>query len=165
MSFNCRRCGRCCRGLILEDHGVYRGLTLLPEETSLFPPEQVEEYLGYGRSPSDKRFKVLAYQLNASNCPHLVDNLCSIYPNRPASCRQFPFSLDPTPDGDTLLGVDMNCPTAVEMINNHENIVSLPSRGSALRLYELKKIVLNAPTRVWIYDLFSHSWIRFSDTS
>ena len=85
----------------------------MPEEITQFTEEQVKPYLGYGKRPYEKDFKVIAYQLTLPTCPNLTDNKCTIYSDRPTTCRQFPFSLDPDPTG-VLLGVDMNCPAAAE---------------------------------------------------
>ncbi len=61
--FSCIRCGKCCRLLVSENRGIMRGLTLLPEETSLFPENTVKPTIGVGETPHDPRFRVLAYQL------------------------------------------------------------------------------------------------------
>lgn len=141
--------------------GIQRGLTLLPDESKFFSEEQVKPYLGYGKRPYDKDFKILAYQLTMPICPHLKENKCSIYDERPATCRQFPFSLDPDPQEGILLGVDMNCPAAVELVNNSRGLIDFPDRESAMRIYELKKLVTVNPRRVWFYDLESDKWMRY----
>ena len=161
MSFTCRRCGKCCRDLLLRDHGILRGLTLLPEETKHFPEEQVKPYLGLGKRPYDTNFTVLAYQLTSNVCPHLEDDKCTIYKDRPSTCRQFPFSLDPDKEEEMLLGVDMNCPAAVELVNTSEGLIEFPDRDSAMRLYELKKQAVENPRRIWVYDLDKDNWIRY----
>ncbi len=141
--------------------GLLRGLTLLPEETIQFNEEQVKPYLGIGPRPYEKGFKIIAYQLTEPDCPRLTENKCTIYAERPATCRQFPFSLDPDPDEGVLLGVDMNCPAAIELVNNSAGSIDFPDRESALKLYELKKMVLMNPRRVWFYDLESGKWVRY----
>ena len=161
MSFNCRQCGLCCRELLPKDMGIRRGLTLLPEEAKLFHETQVKPYLGYGKRPYEKDFKIHAYQLTLPSCPHLTENKCTIYEKRPATCRQFPFSLDPDKEQGILLGVDMNCPAAVELVNNSSGLIDFPDRDSAMRIYELKKLVTLNPRRVWFYDLGSDNWIRY----
>lgn len=161
MSFTCRQCGRCCRELLQNDKGIQRGLTLLPEETKLFSEDQVKPYLGYGKRPYEKDFKILAYQLTLPSCPYLIENKCTVYDKRPATCRQFPFSLDPDPKEGILLGVDMNCPATVELVNNSSGLFDFPDRVSALKIYELKKLVLVNPRRVWFYDLESDKWVRY----
>ena len=46
--FECRRCGTCCRDLLLEDKGVLRGLTLLPGEEEAFDEASVRPAIGRG---------------------------------------------------------------------------------------------------------------------
>ena len=161
MSFVCRMCGKCCRDLVLRDNGLLRGLTLLPEETKNFPDEQVKPYFGVGKRPYDPKFKILAYQLTNTDCPHLVEDKCNSYENRPASCRQYPFSLDPDPEEGALLGIDMNCPAAVELVNGSDGRIEFPDRESAEKLLELKKLAAENPRRSWLYNLESEKWIRY----
>jgi Fe-S-cluster containining protein len=139
------------------DQGVMRGLSLLPKEVKHFPAELVEPYFGVGKRPFDPKFMVLAYQLTAMTCPNLEDNQCKAYDVRPASCRQYPFSLDPDHDGGTLLGVDMNCPA----VNESTGTLEFPDRESAEKLLELKRLAAENPRRAWIYDLDSEKWIRY----
>jgi Fe-S-cluster containining protein len=161
MSFNCRQCGICCRDLLQKDAGILRGLTLLPKETVEFDEEQVKPYLGYGKHPYETEFKILAYQLNVEECPHLTEDKCSIYPRRPSTCRQFPFSLDPDKEEGVLLGVDMNCPAAVDLVNTSGGMLDFPDKGSAMEIYKLKKLVTDNPRKVWLYDLGSGKWVRY----
>ncbi len=143
------------------DHGMLRGLTLLPEEIDLFQGDQVKPYLGAGKRPYEPNFRVLAYQLTTPECPHLEEDKCTIYMDRPATCRQFPFSLDPDLENESLLGVDMNCPAAVELVNTSGGIIEFSDRDYALRLYELKKYAMENPKRTWIYDLDKDRWVRY----
>ncbi len=161
MSFVCRLCGKCCRDLVFRDNGILRGLTLLPEETQYFPEEYVKPYFGIGRRPYDSKFKIFAYQLTTADCFFLVEDKCTNYENRPASCRQYPFSLDPDPEEEALLGVDMNCPAAVELVNSSDGRIEFPDKDSAEKLLELKKKAAENPRRSWLYDLESEKWVRY----
>jgi Fe-S-cluster containining protein len=161
MSFICRQCRKCCRELMLRDRGILRGLTLLPEEIKHFPEEQIKPYLGAGKRPYDPKFEILAYQLTAEVCPHLEDDKCTIYLGRPVTCRQFPFSLDPDPEEEMLLGVDMNCSAAVELVNTSGGLIEFPDRDSAMGLYALKKLAVENPRRTWLYDLDKEKWVRY----
>ncbi len=161
MNFNCQQCGKCCRDLVFRDHGVLRGLTLLPEETEHFREEAIEPYLGSGKHPDSVNFTILAYQLIETVCPHLAENMCNIYASRPVSCRQFPFSLDPDPEEGVLLGVDMNCPAAVELVNNCTGQIAFPDRDAAAKLFSLKQLAMKKPRQVWVYDLAQEKWVRY----
>lgn len=159
VEFRCIRCGRCCRSLLSEDKGVLRGLTLLPVEAHLFPEGIVRPAVGVGRRPHDPKFRVLAYQLAVEPCPHLGDTGCAVYGDRPSSCRQFPFSLEPSGDGGPLLGVDLNCPSAAGLLESCTRI-SFEGREAAEKLLMIKELIAQTPTRAWFYDLRTRSWVR-----
>lgn len=157
----CQRCGKCCNDLIQRDRGILRGLSLLPEEVHLFPEELVKPYLGIGKRTHESKFQVVAYQLIAETCPHLADDGCTRYNERPVTCRQFPFSLDLDEEDESLLGVDMNCPAAVELINNTDGMIEFTDRQDAVKLLDLKRQVLVNPRRALVYDLATMKWVRF----
>lgn len=159
--YECKQCGNCCRDLLQTDRGILRGLTLLPEEVDLFPDEIVRPYLGLGKRPYESGFTVIAYQLTVDECTKLVENMCTIYNTRPTTCKQFPFSLDIDEDKESLLGIDMNCPAASEMVNNLEGTLEFTDLEEAEKLFELSKKVTVNPRKAWIYDLCSMKWIRF----
>ena len=157
----CQRCGKCCSKLVQQDRGILRGLSLLPEEIDLFPEELVKPYLGIGKRPHMAKFQIIAYQLASDSCPHLVENSCSRYDERPTSCRQFPFSLNLDEENEPLLGVDMNCPADVDLLNNTDGLLEFTDREDAERLLDLKRRVLENPRRAWVYDLATMRWLRF----
>ena len=156
--FNCMRCGKCCENLVLEDKGVLRGMTLLPDEIGIFPPRMVEPAIGVGREPSCEGFIIVAYQLVAGVCPHRGDGQCLVYVSRPASCRQFPFSLE-TGDGGPMIGFDMNCPSASALLGSGGGL-ELPELEAARRLYRLKVLLAENPRQAWFYDLEARRWVR-----
>jgi Fe-S-cluster containining protein len=156
--FTCIRCGKCCSSLLSEDGGVLRGLTLLPEELHLFREDVVRPAIGVGLRPHDPTFKVLAYQLAVEPCPHLEDAGCAIYGDRPSSCRQFPFSLEPS-GGGPILGVDLNCPSASRLLDAYTQI-SFEGRDAAGRLLRIKERVAKSHGRAWLYDLRTGRWVR-----
>jgi Fe-S-cluster containining protein len=138
---------------------------LLPDEIALFCKEKVVPGIGLGISPDEESFTVLTYQLKADTCPHLFDELCRIYEKRPASCRQFPFSYEiDTKSGDTIVGVDLNCPAVSSIIEKTPQI-QFEERNSAEKILEMKRIVSNNVRNVWLYDLKKMIWVRFSDLS
>jgi Fe-S-cluster containining protein len=161
MNFRCIQCGKCCKNLIFTDHGIQRGLTLFPEETKHFPEKMIKPYIGIGKRPYESGFKVHAYQLVTMNCIHLSHNKCSIYTSRPTSCRQYPFSLEQDPLEGILLGIDMNCPAAIHLVNNSDGIVELPDRNSAEKLLNLKKLFIDHPKKAWLYNYKLGKWIRY----
>jgi len=158
VKFSCTRCGKCCEGLVTEDKGVLRGLTLLPDEVGQFPLEMVEPAIGVGRGPGCDGFSVVAYQLVADVCPHRGDSLCLIYASRPTSCRQFPFSLEPG-DRGPMIGFDMNCPSVSTLLGSGCGL-ELPELQAADRLYRLKLLMAENPRQAWFYDLGARRWVR-----
>ena len=88
--FECLKCGNCCRDLVIE--GI-AGLMLFPNEVKLFQKRNIKPCLGIGKSPTHGSFKIFTYQLKENICPHLKDNSCTIYQERPLICRFYPFEL------------------------------------------------------------------------
>ncbi len=162
-AFECLRCGRCCTNLLAEDIGVLRGLTLLPEERELFPEPAVKPAIGLGRRPHGRGFRIIAYQLTEDTCPHLEENTCLIYPKRPASCRQFPFSLRRGPDGGRQIGLDLNCPSLLSLLEGSPRLgLSFDERPQAEKLLAVEVEALDQPRRSWFYDLGTRKWINYS---
>jgi len=160
----CLRCGRCCSNLLAEDRGVLRGLTLLPREREQFPPSTVRSAIGIGRRPHERGFRTTAYQLTEDTCPHMEEDSCSIYPQRPASCRQFPFSLRRGPEGTTQMGLDLNCPALRALIDDNPRLsINFDGRPSAEKLLNVEFEALRSPQRAWFFDLGSEKWRRYSE--
>lgn len=164
--FECLRCGRCCTDLLAEDMGVLRGLTLLPDERKHFPEPVVRPAVGLGRRPHERGFRVIAYQLTENTCPHLGGNACKIYADRPASCRQYPFSLGRGSDGAELMGLDLNCPSLLAVLaENSRPRFAFEARPYAKWLRDLGLEAESRPDRAWFFDLRGEKWIRYSELS
>lgn len=102
--FECRRCGKCCRGPLLD------GILLMPSEIKrlagrmgVHPDKFMEKYVPIKRGP---RYGVMAYP-----CPFFKGNTCSIYPIRPVSCLAFPLDFT-VMTGAAELAVQAFCPEA-----------------------------------------------------
>jgi Fe-S-cluster containining protein len=163
-TFDCLRCGRCCSNLLAEDLGVLRGLTLLPGEHELFPQSVVSPAIGIGRRPHESGFRITAYQLTEDTCPHLEGDSCCIYSERPASCRQFPFSLRRGPEGTMQMGFDMNCPALLALIDDNPRLsIRFDTRLHAEKLQDIQREAAKRPSRAWHFDLRTRSWIRYRD--
>jgi Fe-S-cluster containining protein len=166
IAFECLRCGRCCTDLLAEDMGVLRGLTLLPGEQGHFPEPMVSPAIGLGRRPHERGFRVIAYQLTVNTCPHLGENACNIYVDRPASCRQYPFSLGRGSDGSELMGFDLNCPSLLMHLGKDPRArFRFEARQYAERLRNAGLEAVGRPNRAWFFDLESKKWIRYSELS
>jgi Fe-S-cluster containining protein len=102
--FECRRCGKCCRGPLLD------GILLLPSEIrrlagrmGMHPDKFMDKYVPIKRGP---RYGVMAYP-----CPFFKGNACTIYPLRPVSCLTFPLDFAII-TGVEELAVQAFCPEA-----------------------------------------------------
>jgi Fe-S-cluster containining protein len=163
-TFECLRCGRCCSSLLSEDQGILRGLTLLPEEHEQFPQPVVRPAIGIGRRPHERGFRIIAYQLTEDTCPHLEGSSCGIYSERPASCRQFPFSLRRSPEGMMQMGFDLNCPALQGILENNLRLsIRFEARPYAEKLQDIQREAAKRPSRAWHFDLRTGSWIRYRD--
>jgi len=92
LEWHCRKCGTCCREIINEVPPYGRcGLTLLPEEIHLFPPESIKPFKAY-----DSVKTIAFYQMVTQPCSKFnqTAKLCAIYDKRPQACRAFPFNLE-----------------------------------------------------------------------
>jgi Fe-S-cluster containining protein len=159
--FRCQKCGKCYHNLITEDRGIIRGLTLLPDEVKLFKKQNIAPAIGQGKNPKDPDFQIISFQLTANDCPQLDRDLCKIYEKRPYSCRQFPFSLEPNIEGGIKLGVDMNCPSARQLVDSFQNFKFI-ERKYAEKLLQIKLMVSGSTDIHWLYDLKTSKWIKYS---
>lgn len=158
--FKCKKCGVCCSNLIYSDNGVFRGLTLLPNEKKIFPYDLVNPAIGIGKNPLDKEFKIIAYQFIKNTCYHLKNNICIRYDSRPSSCIQFPFSIQKGVE-EYFIGIDLNCPSIKEMIQKDQKlIISEKERKAAELLMNLQLKVLQNKEIVWFKDVKTGIWIN-----
>ena len=105
--FKCLKCGDCCKSLRSTK---IKGLLIQPHELDLFPREHVELCLGKGKSPNHSQFVIWAFQLIDDTCPHLKENRCMIYDNRPIFCRAYPFRMRSRLDtGKFLVSIAPEC--------------------------------------------------------
>lgn len=100
LRFECTRCGHCCRRfrVPLTTHDLKRLLTTtqrpMQEWVEWLSPDQVDmtgEPESFVNLPAGRRLLVLSWQNGA--CSFLRDDLCSVHPERPRSCRSYPFDV------------------------------------------------------------------------
>ena len=81
MSFECQKCGDCCRAYIIT-------VTLGDlHRWRIEGREDIISHVRYWRHENE-----LVFYDKVVQCSFLKDNLCSIYDTRPATCRNFPFN-------------------------------------------------------------------------
>ena len=105
--FQCQRCGKCCRGPLLD------GIAVLPSEVKrisaylkMHPDKFMDRYVKTRRS---WRHGVIPYP-----CPFIRGNGCSIYEIRPIACRTFPLDFQMIA-GCQEIAVQMFCPAAKDL--------------------------------------------------
>ena len=148
----CTTCGRCCSNLRQGDKKT--GLTLFPEEVHLFPEDMVRPYLGKG---VDSVTEVFTYQHTENVCINLVDNMCTVYEERPTMCRSFPVKV-----GEHGLRFVSGCRGALEMNKNgkslsHDMYEVKAAMSMAERLYDFHKS-FNENEKRWMYNLVTEEW-------
>jgi len=107
--YGCQHCSMCCRAYtpIIQRGEIERISTCL----KIKPKKFKRKYCIKLNLPLNK------YELKAP-CPFIDDNkICTVYPLRPATCRYFPFELDPWDGIVRLVGVEV-CPTATLIYND-----------------------------------------------
>lgn len=157
--FTCGRCGECCKNLLSEDEGILRGLSLLPHETRRFPKSSVMPAIGVGSSPNEKDFGILLYQILNDTCPNLDGRNCTIYSDRPTSCRQYPFSLslDDTSE-NILIGYDLNCPSLKRNVGAGIEAKNLREIEQAKNFLKVRLKMMLTKERLWYFDLHDKCW-------
>ncbi|MHB2021175.1 MAG: YkgJ family cysteine cluster protein, partial [Candidatus Xenobia bacterium] len=108
-NFDCNACGRCCRGWNIHvDAQTERQLS----QTSLYQAKEQE--LGEAPIWHEDEKVIMALRPDSEACVFLAsDRLCSIHRElggraKPLGCQQFPFTLQPTPDG-VYVGLSFYC--------------------------------------------------------
>lgn len=175
LDFKCLQCGKCCQNLIKNSQGTRKGISLLPRERGLFSEEIIKPQVGIGSKPTDKKFKIVAYQMIENSCPFLKNDKCAIHEKRPVACGAFPLYPNIIIEGGLARVINMkiapHC-TALEKRGitkeGEEAVFTRSSLKNEIHYFEeLSRIsynILKSYRRAWIFDLSSDNWIRFRDT-
>lgn len=85
---DCTKCANCCREIkpTFSEEDVSR----LAQRLEMAPPEFIRAYLEPAE-PGDQN----PWQTRTTPCPFLEDNRCSVYEDRPADCRGYPYLYEP----------------------------------------------------------------------
>jgi len=155
ITFNCKKCGTCCRNLIEDANGIKTGLLLTVKEIDLFPSEMVSPKFAIGFEMPDK---IIQYQLNVNDCPHVNEkNECQIYEKRPLMCRAFPY------ESGT---VSVKCPVIGSRIKVYEPCEVEVSATEIDASEKMNRHILNRfqkfykkGQKAWIFDLETRKWV------
>ena len=161
MLFECKKCGSCCGGLFVYEHGVVSGLSLTEEEAKLFEPKQVAPYMAIG---DEKPRTIFFYQLTLTDCPQINEkNECKIYEKRPLICRAFPVHpkfgraeiMPRCPQvGRYFSGVGTKCPVYID-----DDKIETAVRQIILNALIWKQKCKQERLKLWIFDLATKRWI------
>jgi len=107
---DCTACANCCRVLspTLGESDVERLATHLGMSRAEF----ASKYLTQAESTAD-----YPWIMRERPCPFLKDNLCTVYEQRPSSCREYPYLHKPDFTARTLsmIGRLSECPIVFEV--------------------------------------------------
>jgi Fe-S-cluster containining protein len=145
----------------MDDQGVTRGLSLLPDEVQIFSKDFIEAAIGIGEHPKSRDFEIILYQLTTDACPKLKEKGCSVYKIRPVSCRQFPLSLNIGKDEGLLLGYDLNCPSILACNSTTIQNTMRSEIKAAEKHFNNQVRILREENRVWIFDLMTKRWVKY----
>lgn len=157
IKFQCLQCGECCQKLISTSK-VHKqlGLSLLPEEISIFPMELVFPCLSIGRRGQAKT--IILFQLGVMRCPFLTGNGCRIYDNRPLACQTFPIQIK----GDNPLAItlDSGCQWYKKHAKNNKLIIDIRDFAKEVKagLTLHKYSDQFSEGGLWAFDLKNKIW-------
>lgn len=102
VSFQCQRCGQCCRhvkgSIMLESLDAYRLAIFLKERgDAITDMSDVFSQYSFPMSLTDAGFPVFLIRTVGPDdtCAFWENGRCAIYPVRPRTCRIYPFSIAP----------------------------------------------------------------------
>jgi len=161
ITFECQKCGTCCRNLLEDVDGITNGLFLTQRERELFPSELISPKLAIGVG---KPRRVIAYQLNINVCPHLDEkHECRIYDRRPLACQSFPFEYM-IYSGPT---VSVKCPVIGSRMKKGEQREVEVSEVEVGASEKMNRYIINRSRKyrkkglsMWNYDLETKLWVR-----
>ena len=171
--FKCLECGHCCERIIINDskHGIRLGMSLEPDEVSLFDDFSgaVVPCMGLMRS-GRSRVKVVSYQMVMEPCP-LYDSVtrrCTVYKRRPLACKAYPFDFMVSSGGHS---VETSCSWAKEQKDvvygkTVINAGTTQNFAGAMIVRSYAHMAMRADrngyTRLMMYDLASMDWVEVS---
>lgn len=159
ISFNCRKCGTCCRNLIEDVNGINTGLLLTVKEIDLFPQEMISPKIAIG---FEKPEKIIQYQLDVNDCPHVDEkNECRIYEKRPLMCRAFPYESGTVSVKCPIIGSRMKAyePCEVEISATEIEASEKMNRHILNRFQKFHKI----GQKGWNFDGKTREWILMTE--
>jgi Fe-S-cluster containining protein len=110
---DCTACANCCRQEkpSFSEEEIGR----LARRLEMEPSQFIEEYLERTEMGSDN-----PWQTRTLPCPFLKDNRCSVYEDRPADCRGYPYLYEPEFVSRTIAVIERTsiCPIVYEVVED-----------------------------------------------
>jgi len=139
------------------------GLSLTPEETSLFPQDHIFPSVGIGHYGRPKR--IIAYQLDINICPYLQEQRCIIYNKRPLACRTYPFEIEEIEPFRVV--IDENCRwfkekivakgLAKKVLSSRKRIIAREETEACWKLFQHGREFIESKNKWW-FDLSKKAW-------
>ena len=121
---DCTQCANCCRQIkpTFSEEDVSR----LARRLGMAPAEFIGTYLE-PTEPADQN----PWQTRTTPCPFLEDNRCSVYEDRPADCRDYPFLYEPAFVFRTMGMIERThtCPIVYEVMEELKDSLGFASGG------------------------------------
>lgn len=107
IKFKCSSCGSCCKNVrdsvMLEAFDAFR---LIKHFKSAYPDKSPDEILSIFSEIKELSPGYFVYVLKTFNndgiCTFLKNNKCTVYKDRPRTCRTYPFAIEKTSNGNIL---------------------------------------------------------------
>jgi Fe-S-cluster containining protein len=120
---DCTTCANCCKTVrpTFADDDIER----LARRLGIQRQEFIEKYLEPNEPDEDN-----AWQTRTTPCPFLKDNRCSVYEDRPADCRGYPYLDEPGFAFRTIAMIErtFTCPIVYEVMEELKRSVGFPRR-------------------------------------
>ncbi|MBS7287236.1 MAG: YkgJ family cysteine cluster protein [Candidatus Freyarchaeota archaeon] len=167
MKFECLKCGGCCKDEKTVVTLTHRDIIRLAEITRLGEKELVKKVLVFYQV-NEKLEKLLAFppietyrgkailglrKRDDGSCIFLQNNLCSIYPARPMTCRTFPFTFS-IQDGWIKYGI----------VTRARDICPGLGKGKEIDEDQLAEIGWKAITELKKYSKITALWKRVTQS-
>lgn len=119
---DCTKCANCRREIkpTFSEEDVSR----LAQRLGMAPPEFIGAYLE-PTEPGDQN----PWQTRTTPCPFLEDNRCSVYEDRPADCRGYPYLYEPEFVFRTMGMIEQTstCPIVYEVMEDLKDSLGFAS--------------------------------------
>src|SRR5258706_11693844 len=121
---DCTTCANCCKTVrpTFAEEDIQR----LARRLGIQRQQLINDYLEPNEPGEDN-----AWQTRTTPCPFLKDNRCSVYEDRPADCRGYPYLDEPDFVFRTVAMIErtFTCPIVYEVMEELKRSVGFPRRG------------------------------------